>query len=168
MSNAWDRPKVKITKTQSERIWDIIGYSFYLGSLILLVFVWKYLPQEVPAHYNALGEVERWGSKGELLILPGVGAFLAIFMQIFEKYPEVHNYPQRLNESNAEQFYLNSRKMLNIIKNICLILFALLLFESVSIAIGWDITFGIFFLPVTVLGLVIPIVIGIIKQRKIQ
>ncbi|AZV40910.1 hypothetical protein BAOM_0199 [Peribacillus asahii] len=34
------------------------------------------LPEEVLAHYNALGEVDRWGSKWELLILPGVGAFI--------------------------------------------------------------------------------------------
>lgn len=77
----------------SEWIGDIIGYSFYLGSLIFLIYNWNGLPDEVPAHYNALGEVDRWGSKMELLILPLVGAFSAVLMQLFEKLPESHNYP---------------------------------------------------------------------------
>lgn len=168
MSNPWKRPKLTIAKTKSEWVWDIIGYLFYLGSIALLIIVWNKIPSEVPAHYNAVGDVDRWGSKMELLILPFVGAFILLFMQVLEKFPEVHNYPSRLNESNAEQFYLHSRKLLNQIKNICLILFSLILVESISIANDWwEGGFGVWFLPITILGTGIPIVLGIIKQRKI-
>ena len=159
---------MKIPKTKSEWVWDIIGYSLYLGSTILLIIMWNALPEEVPAHYNALGEVDRWGSKWELWILPGVGAFLLLFMQTMEKFPELHNYPERLNESNAEQFYLNSRKRLNQLKNICLIIFAFLLFESISIAMGWGRELGGWFLPVMILATAIPIVLGVTEQRKIK
>ncbi|MFD2045064.1 DUF1648 domain-containing protein [Ornithinibacillus salinisoli] len=168
MSNSWKRPKIKIPKTMSEWIWDIIGYSFYLGSLIFLIYVWNGLPDEVPAHYNALGEVDRWGSKMELLILPIVGAFIAVLMQLLEKFPESHNYPERLNKENAKAFYLLSRKMLNKLKNICLIIFSLILFESVSIALGWGNGLGIWFLPLAILSAFIPIALGIIKQKKIR
>ncbi|WP_163970974.1 DUF1648 domain-containing protein [Oceanobacillus halotolerans] len=168
MVNSWQRPKLKIPKTRSEWIWDILGYSFYVGSIILLVFVWNKLPAEVPAHYNAFGEVDRWGSKMELLILPIVGTFLLLFTQLLEKFPEAHNYPKRLNESNAKQFYLNSRKMMNQIKNICMIIFALILFESISIALGWRGGFGKAFLPVTIIGMGIPIVLGIMRQKRIR
>ena len=168
MSNSWKRPKIKILKTKSEWFWDIIGYSFYLGSLIFLIYNWNRLPDEVPAHYNALGEVDRWGSKMELLILPIIGAFIAVLMQVLEKFPESHNYPERLNQENAKEFYLISRKMINLLKNICLITFTLLLFESVSIALGWGYRFGVWFLPITILGAFIPIILGIIKQKKIS
>ena len=168
MSNSGKRPKIKLTKTKSEWVWDIIGYLFYLGTIIFLIIVWSKLPEEVPAHYNAIGEIDRWGSKWELLILPGLGAFIILLMQTFEKFPETHNYPQRFNESNAEQFYLHSRKMINQLKNICLIIFALILFESVSIAIGWGNGFGKWFLPIIIIGTGIPLVIGIMNQKKIK
>jgi uncharacterized membrane protein len=168
LSSSWKRPKIKLAKTRSEWIWDIIGYSFYLGSIIFLIIFWDNLPEEVPAHYNALGEVDRWGSKWELLILPGVGAFIILFMQTFEKFPETHNYPQRFNESNAEQFYLHSRKMINQLKNICLIIFSLILLESTSIALGWENDFGKWMLPLIIIGTGLPIVIGIMKQKKIK
>lgn len=168
MANSWKRPKIKIVKTKSEWIWDIIGYSFYLGSLILLIYNWDQLPDKVPAHYNALGEVDRWGSKMELIILPIVGAFIAFMMQLFEKFPETHNYPERLNQENAKEFYLMSRKLVNQLKNICLIIFALILIESISIALGMENGFGVWFLPIPILSALIPIVLGIIKQKKIK
>lgn len=166
--DSWKRPKLKIPKTRSEWVWDIIGYSVYISSIIFLIYIWDSLPDKVPAHYNALGEVNRWGSKWELLILPGVGLFIILLMQTLEKFPETHNYPSRLNESNAEQFYLNSRKLLNQLKNICLIIFSFILLESVSIVLGWSKGFGVLFIPILLIGTGIPIVVGLMKQRKIK
>nr|WP_225990676.1 DUF1648 domain-containing protein [Bacillus luti] len=166
--NSWGRPKIKIPKTKSEWVGDIIGYSLFFGSIIFLIIIWGRLPAEVPAHYNAYGAVDRWGSKWELLLLPGIGLFILLLMQALEKFPEVHNYPQRLNESNAKEFYLNSRKMLNQLKNVCLLIFAFIQFETISIALDWSGGFGKLFLPILLIGTVIPIVIGIIRQRKIS
>lgn len=168
MSSSPSKPKIKISKTKSEWIWDIIGYSFYLVSLIFLISNWDRLPDEVPAHFNALGEVDRWGSKMELFILPIIGVFIALLMQVIEKFPESHNYPDRLNKENAIEFYLVSRKLINQLKNISLIIFALILIESISIALGRDNGFGVWFLPIVILSVLIPIILGIIKQRKIR
>lgn len=168
MTNTWNRPKIKIAKTTGEWVWDIIGIVIYLSSVFFLIFVWNTLPDEVPAHYNAAGEVDRWGAKTELLILPAIGLFTFIMMQVFERFPEIHNYPSRINETNAERFYLHSRKMLNQLKNICLIIFALILVESVSTALGWWDGFGIWFMPLILGGTFIPIIIGLIKQSKIK
>ena len=62
------RPKLKIPKTKSEWIWDGVGYVSFLGTLIFLIAIWKELPSAIPAHFNAAGEISRWGTKGELLI----------------------------------------------------------------------------------------------------
>ncbi|WP_114556562.1 DUF1648 domain-containing protein [Bacillus sp. PF5] len=168
MDNLWERPKIKIQKTKSEWIWDIIGYSFFLGSIIFLIIIWGKLPEEVPGHYNAAGVVDRWGLKSELLILPIIGVFILLLMQTLEKFPEVHKYPQRFNELNANQFYLNSRKLINQLKNVCLAIFAFIQFETISIALNWSSGFSKLFLPIIIIGTVIPIVIGIIKQRRIK
>ncbi|MHC0036224.1 DUF1648 domain-containing protein [Pseudoneobacillus sp. C159] len=168
MTNYLGRPKLKIPKSKSEWLWDVVGYLTYFGSIIFLISVWSSLPDKVPGHYNALGEVDRWGSKWELIILPIIAAFILLVTQILEKFPEVHNYPQRLNESNAERFYLASRKLINQVKNICIIIFSFILFESVSIALEWGGGFGKWFLPLIIIGPSVSIVISIIKQRKIK
>lgn len=93
----------------------------YSGSIVFLMINWSALPEKVPAHFNAAGEVDRFGPKVEMIILPIVGAFVAGLMQWIERFPEKHNYPQRLNENNVKEFYLVSRKMMNRLKNICLL-----------------------------------------------
>ncbi|MFJ8262012.1 DUF1648 domain-containing protein [Rummeliibacillus sp. NPDC094406] len=168
MSDYWKRPKITISKTKSEWVWDIIGYIIYVSSILLLIFNWSVLPEKVPAHYNALGEVDRYGSKWELIILPCIGIFLLVFMQVLEKHPEAHNYPSRLNESNAQQFYLHSRKLMNKIKNICLIIFSCIIFESISLSLGWGYDFGMWLLPIIFIATGIPIILGIMGQRKIK
>lgn len=168
MTSNFKRPKLKIPKTKSEWVWDIIGLSFYFFTIILIIVVWGDLPDKVPAHYNAMGEVDRWGSKGLLIVLPILGVLIFGMMQAFEKIPWTHNYPERLNEENAPQFYLNSRKMINQLKNICLISFSLISIESISIPLDWGFRFGMWFLPLFLIGMTLPIVIGLIRQRKIQ
>ncbi|MBD8070689.1 DUF1648 domain-containing protein [Bacillus sp. PS06] len=168
MSNSPKRPKISLSKTKTEWIWDIIGYSFYLGSLFFLISNWNVLPDQIPSHFNTLGEVDRWGSKMELIVLPIIGAFITLLMILLEKFPESHNYPERLSNENAKEFYLVSRKLVNQLKNISLIIFAFILFELVSIALGKGTGFGVWFLPIAIVSVLIPIVLAIIKQKKIR
>ncbi|WP_100330246.1 DUF1648 domain-containing protein [Bacillus xiapuensis] len=168
MSNYWQRPEIKIPKTKSEWIWDIIGFFFFFASILFLFIVWGNLPEKVPAHYGFSGEVNRWGSKWELLILPGTGVFLLLLMTAMERHPEMHNYPRRFNESNAEAFYRHSRKIVNQLKNICLLLFAFIQVTTILIALGYKINLNQWFLPVIIVSTGWPIVIGLIKQKKIK
>ncbi len=162
------RPKLDLPKTISEKLWDVVGYVALIGSVVFLMMVWEDLPAEVPAHYSASGEVNRWGSKFELLILPGIALFIIILLQFLEKRPHLHNYPQRINESNAKAFYLNSRKMLNLMKNICAVLFAFILVESVSISMEWSEGTGPLVFILLTFGLLIPLAIGLVKQSRIR
>ena len=147
---------------------NIIGYTVYLGSIVFLMINWNALPEKVPAHFNAAGEVDRFGPKVEMIILPILGAFVAGLMQWIERFPEKHNYPQRLNENNAKEFYLVSRKMMNRLKNICLLFFALSSFEIITIAQGLENPLGNWLFPALIVSVAIVIVYGIIKQVKIR
>ncbi len=46
-------------------IWAIIALPF-----IYLAYIWNELPNKVPLHWNVKGEVDRYGSKLELIIIP--------------------------------------------------------------------------------------------------
>lgn len=163
-----DRPVLKLPRTKWEWGCDILGLIVFIGSIIFLVVSWSAIPEQVPGHYNASGEVDRWGSKYELFILPMIGVFLWFMMGLFERFPHIHNYPARINESNAAAFYLTSRKMLNVTKNICLALFGFILIQSIRVALGWADSLGIWFLPVFLLATIVPIIFALIKFSRIQ
>ena len=65
-----------------------LGYYWlnrYITLIFFLIYVWNKLPDQVPGHYNAQGEVDRMGSKFELLLLPGIGLFMTYPYAIFRK-----------------------------------------------------------------------------------
>ncbi|POZ54793.1 hypothetical protein LYSIN_03653 [Lysinibacillus sphaericus] len=162
------RPILKLPKTKYEKSLDVIGCGLFTVSILFIIFQWGNLPEEIPAHFNAKGEVDRWGSKIELFILPGIGIFMWIFLGLLEKAPHMHNYPTRLDEHNVEAFYLNSRKLCNEVKNFCLILFAIISCEIVLVALGKIEGLGWWFLPFVLIGTGIPIIKGIMASSKIK
>src|SRR5699024_10809826 len=123
--------KLILPKTKREWAWDIIGYTVFVGMVLFLIFLWRELQEKVLAYCNGAGVVVRCGSIFLLCILPLVVLFTLLFLQIFERHPEMHNHPKRMNESNRAQFYLLSRRLINQVKNICLIIFAFITLESV-------------------------------------
>ncbi|WP_375325704.1 SdpI family protein [Flagellimonas sp. GZD32] len=46
----------------------IIG--IVLLPFVYLAYIWNQLPQEVPLHYNIKGEIDRYGDKSELIMIP--------------------------------------------------------------------------------------------------
>src|SRR5699024_8574464 len=117
------RPKLKLPKTRWEVFFDGITIILLLLCIIYLTVAWESLPSEVPAHYNAAGEVDRWGKKWEMIIIPVIAVAMWISMTVLEKYPHVYNY-SNLTKENVKAQYINARTMLNVIKNTITILFA--------------------------------------------
>ena len=58
-----------------------------------------FLPDEMPAHYNAQGEVDRWGSKYEMLIFP---FFIPVFGLGMSAVAHVASHGAGANESTAK------------------------------------------------------------------
>lgn len=102
------RPVLTIPRTKTEWLWDIIGGGLFLATLVFFALSWGDLPERVPGHINAAGEVDRWGGKGEIFILPIVSVCIWVSMTILERFPHVHNYPQRLNETMPKRFILTA------------------------------------------------------------
>lgn len=162
------RPVLNLPKTLSERVWNIIGAALFIASVIYIFLKWGSLPNEVPAHFDGAGVVDRYGSKFELFILPLVGVFTWVLLEVLERKPHVHNYPARLNEFNAEAFYRSSRKLLNMVKNSCLLIFAFISIQTVRIGLGEITSLGTWFLPFVLVVTFVPVGLAIFQQMRIK
>lgn len=164
----YDRPKLDIPKTTIEKLLDLAAGLIFVAGLVYLVWVWGDLPDQVPGHYGASGEVDRWGSKWELILLPAIGFATAAFMAFFEKHPEWHNYMVSLNDENIEFQYKNSRLLLNVMKNMILVLFTYLNWKTVQVALGKADSLGLGFLPVFLILTFAPMIFFIIRSVRHQ
>lgn len=141
------QPKLTIPKTRFEMLFDAIGITIYIMTLGYLLFQFGSLPDQVPGHFNAVGEADRWGSKMELVILPIVGGSIWLLFTILEKYPHTFNY-LNLRADNLEAQYKNGRLMLNVLKNETVLLFSFITYSTIQIALGEAEGLGPWFLPV--------------------
>lgn len=141
-----ERPRLKIPKTRFEILFDCITIVIFGLSVVYLISVWAMLPTEVPAHYNATGEVDRWGSKWELIIMPIIAFVMWISLTLLEKYPHLYNYP-KLTKENVQAQYKNARLMLNVLKNIIVLLFIYISWNDIQVAFGDSESIGIWFVP---------------------
>lgn len=160
-----ERPKLSIPKTRFELFFDGITIVLFALSVVYLVSVWGILPEEVPAHYNALGEVDRWGKKWEMIIIPVIAAVMWISMTVLEKYPHVYNY-MNLTKENIRAQYKNARLMLHVLKNIIVLLFSYITWKDIQVAFDHSESLGPSFVFLFLGAVFLPMIYFIVRSLR--
>ena len=63
----------------------------------------------IPLHINIHGEVDNYGSKWELFILPAIALLIYLLMWWLERNPQLYNFPSSKKHSRKEQEKKRSR-----------------------------------------------------------
>lgn len=106
-----------------DKLMNRMSLLVLLGTAVFLVLYWKDIPQKVPMHFNAAGEIDRWGSKAELLILPVIAWLLYLLMTVVEQFPGAWNTGVKVTEENRERVYALLGHMLSTLKFLIMVMF---------------------------------------------
>lgn len=109
---------------------DIICIILLIGVFIYLFVAWGGFPDKIPGHYNAAGEINRMGSKYELLITPVIGWLMYLGVSAIERFPQVWNTGVTVTEENKERVYRVIRNMVSTLKVIMVAVFVYLAINS--------------------------------------
>ena len=107
---------MKLKKNMYNIILEIICLVLLIGVWIYLFFNWNKIPDEIPGHYNAMGQVDRMGSKWELLVLPVIGWLMYLGMSMVEMFPQIWNTGVTVTEENKERIYRILKNMISTVK----------------------------------------------------
>ena len=88
-----------------QRIAGILAPVLLLGSIAYILIVWHKLPQQIPTHYNAAGEIDGTGGRGTLLILPIVGLVMDLSIALVGRFPKSWNTGKRVTVLNRVRVY---------------------------------------------------------------
>ena len=78
--------------------------------MIVTAVVLRFMPDEVPMHYNMSGEIDRWGSKYEELYFPCVIVVMTLFWLMFMRY--YRKKQERVNDDKAIKEAQSNEKVL--------------------------------------------------------
>ncbi|WP_147534414.1 DUF1648 domain-containing protein [Bacillus marasmi] len=142
-----NRPKLDIPFTPLQKLSTIVSFLLLIGCIVYIIIEWPTLPDKFPGHFNAAGEVDRWGSKTEVWLLPTIGFLLWLPLTILEKYPHIYNYINFI-EQNAEIQYKYARSLLSFMKFFIAFSFCYISVQSIQIAKGSEFGLGVWELPI--------------------
>ena len=134
------------------------------GTVLLLLLVWNRLPERVPMHYNAAGEIDSYGRRWTVWIVPVCTVLMYQLLYLVERHPRWWNTSVTITRENSGRVYATLKNMLVSLKFIVILLFT---YMSIGTIKGSGI--GKWFLPVSMTLTFAPmIVFGIllIKSSK--
>lgn len=146
------RPKIRLELTPTDQFLEILGWFALLLLVGLALVNFFQLPDTIPTHFNAVGEVDAYGGKINILTLPIIGAVLFVGLTVLNRYPHVFNYPTEITAENALRQYTNATRVIRYLKLAVVLIFTFLVFKTSSIAmdksegLGLQIYVVIFFL----------------------
>ena len=160
------RPIIKLELTTADKIFEIIGWLLTISLWGLTITNYANLPDTIPTHYNGAGQADGFGGKATILTLPLIATVLFVGMTILNKFPHIFNYPTNITQDNALRQYTNATRMIRYLKLIIVVIFGLIAFKTIQNANGQTNGLGIWFLPMT-LGLIfIPLTYFVVKSLK--
>jgi uncharacterized membrane protein len=160
------KPRLKLNLSRLDKRLEVTNkiLLFVLWSLTLYSF-WK-LPATIPTHYNASGQVDDYGNKLTLLILPILATAIYFGLTQLNKHPHVLNYMNKITEDNAHRQYTIATRMLRFIKLATLLIFSLMILFTYLTAIGVTNGLGSWFLPLTSGLVLIPIIVSVFQSSR--
>lgn len=160
------RPKVPINLTTTDYLFEIIGLIGIVCLIALPIYFFNDLPDQIPKHFNALGQVDSYGNRGIIWLLPIVGLFLYIGLTALNKFPSAFNYPTKVTNDNAERLYTLGTRTIRLLKIIVVLSFVFLNFKTIQIALNKSTEIGKFYLPIFLAVLTILIGTMIYKMTR--
>lgn len=159
-----ERPKIKLVPTTSDKLVDLLGWLILLVLWGWTISHYSALPETIPTHFNGAGEADGFGSKVSIFGLPVIATLLFIGLTVLNRYPHIFNYPSPVRQDNALLLYTLATRMLRYLKLVLVIVFGGIEFMTIQHVTGEATGLGVWFLPLTLVLIFIPLIYFVIKS----
>lgn len=141
-----------------QRIMHILTGLVFIAMWVYIILVWGDLPDRIPTHYSFAGEVDGWGSKASILLLPVIGTVMLPLLIAVEFFPQTWNTGVQVTPLNQAFVYRTLKNMLATLE-----LAIVLTFGIVDYFILQGVNMPVWILPVMLLLIMGPIVFFLIR-----
>lgn len=160
------RPRIKVVPTRADKMLEILCWLLLLTLWIIPILSYSNLPDTLPTHYSVTGEVNDWGNRMTIYVLPIVGIILFVLLTILNYYPHIFTFPIKITHENAPRQYKVATELLRSLKCLILIIFILVVVFTIRTARGETAGLGFWFIPITLVLLFILTTIFVLRMHK--
>jgi uncharacterized membrane protein len=149
---------------------DWLLEAFALSGILLMtgfvIYHYPGLPDTIPSHYNGSGIPDDYSSKSSVWILPGIGLFVYILLSLIALAPYQFNYPIKITPANALKQYTMALRLIRYLKAVIIWMFFYISYSTIRVVDMDQSGLGIWFVPVFLGVIFIPLIYYIHKSFK--
>jgi uncharacterized membrane protein len=149
---------------------DWLLEAFALSGILLMtgfvIYHYPGLPDTIPSHYNGSGIPDDYSSKSSVWILPGIGLFVYILLSLIALAPNQFNYPIKITPANALKQYTMALRLIRYLKAVIIWMFSYISYSTVKVAEKEQSGLGLWFVPIFLGVIFIPLIYYIHKSFK--
>ncbi len=131
---AAERPKLQIPLTTSDKVIEALCWSGLVSVWAIAIVFYAQLPEIIPTHFNAAGQIDGMGSKNTIWLLPAITTVLFIGLTVLNRYPHTFNYLEEITPANAERNYRLGTRILRYSKLFLVFLFGAIILQVTNAA----------------------------------
>jgi uncharacterized membrane protein len=147
-----------------DQVFELLGWGVLLALWVWTGTSYSNLPDTIPTHFNAAGEADGFGRKASIVSLPVVASLLYIGLTLLNRVPHSFNFPTPVTQDNAQPQYTNATRMIRFLKLILVLVFAGISYQTIQQANGTGEGLGLWFLPLTLVLIFVPLIYFMIKS----
>ena len=164
--NKADRPVIRPEMMPFDWLLEalsIIGLMIFLG---FAIYNFPKLPETIPSHFNGAGKPDEYSPKSTFWILPGIAVFIYVLLTLVVRVPHQFNFTVKITRANALKQYTFANRLVRYLKAALICLFFYISFATIRVAAYADSGLGLWFLPVVLSGIFVPLIIYLVVASR--
>lgn len=159
-------PKIALPLTTADKIKEALGLVLLFAFWYFALHYYSQLPDVIPTHFNSNGEVDGYGGKWTLFLLSAITTIIYLGITVISRFPHKINYAVPITEANAYKQYSLVTGMFRMMKIAILIVFFIIEYHTVQVALGLPSLLGKWFMLIVFTLVFAPVFYFLIQSSK--
>jgi len=160
------RPVIDLPKTNAERWLDVASWLFVTLAFAVALGNYATLPDTIPTHFNAAGEVDGHGSKNTVFLLPIISFLIVAGLIFAARFPHRFNYPTAITRENAAFEYKKAQVLLRVMSALSSLLMLALTWSIVQAVHSQTDNLDVWFWILVAAIVIAPMVVMFWRKRQ--
>ena len=100
-----------VRDTVYQRVLDILAPLLLVAAITVIGIRWNRLPDRIPTHYDLAGNIDGYGGRGTLLLMPILGLINDLILAACLRFPQSWSMGIRKTPQNAPYLYRATRTL---------------------------------------------------------
>jgi len=97
--------KEKIVLTGPDWVLIVLNWALLGMMWLFCIKGFMKLPDQIPTHFGISGEVDGYGTKSTVFLLPALGTLLSSVFMMLMQFPGSFNFPVAVTDTNRDKLY---------------------------------------------------------------